>query len=153
MSTLESSGSRGAGATLPALARIDHVGLTVTDVEASEAWYGRVLGLHRLFVAPHHGGDGSSFCVVLGAQGVPLTVGLDHHPANPGHAFDARRTGLDHVCFRVATRGSLESWMAHLDREGIAHSGMTELEAMGMVFAIVNFRDPDGIALELMTDG
>ena len=37
----------------PALAGIHHVAITVSDVEASAAWYERVLGLQRL-PAPCH---------------------------------------------------------------------------------------------------
>lgn len=147
MSILEQDTERAA----PVLAGIHHIGLTVTDIEASEAWYGRVLGLHRVFVEPHHDGDGASYAVVLGAEGLPINVGLDHNPANGGEDFDASRTGLDHVCLQVASRQSIDGWTAHLDREGVAHSGVTAFDAMGMHIAVVNFRDPDGIALELMS--
>jgi catechol 2,3-dioxygenase-like lactoylglutathione lyase family enzyme len=44
--------------TVPRLAGIDHLGLTVPDVEACEAWYARVLGMTRLFVERHHQGTG-----------------------------------------------------------------------------------------------
>ena len=148
MSTLEREGARDSAAERT-LERIDHFGLTVTDIEVSEEWYGRVLGMQRLFVEPHHGGDGSSYCVVLGGGGVMF--GLDHHPTNAGQSFDAACTGLDHVCLRVPSRAALDAWTEHLDREGVEHSGVVELEAAGMHFSIVSFRDPDNIALELMS--
>ena len=150
MSVTEQEITGPTGSTRPALAAIQHVSLTVTDVAASEAWYGRVLGLHRFFVEPHHGGDGSGYAVVLGAPGLPLNVGLDHHASSAGEGFDAARTGLDHVCFQVPSVAELERWVTHLEREGVAHSGITVLEAAGTRFSILNFRDPDGIALELM---
>lgn len=134
---------------VPPLAGIQHVGLTVRDVDASEAWYGRVLGLRRLFAEDHHGGGGG-WAVVLGGEDVPLNIGLEHHPDRSLDAFDERRTGLDHLCLQVPTRDDLDRWVLHLDEQGVPHSEVTDLHALGMVFSIVSFRDPDGIALELM---
>jgi catechol 2,3-dioxygenase-like lactoylglutathione lyase family enzyme len=42
----------------PEIADYHHLGLTVRDVEVSEAWYSRVLGLTRAFVEPHGVGMG-----------------------------------------------------------------------------------------------
>lgn len=67
-----------------------------------------------------------------------------------GIAFDPCVTGLDHVCFSVTSRTELDNWTAHLDRCGVLHSGITEFEMGGMHFAVLNSRDPDDIALELM---
>src|SRR4029434_3464791 len=39
--------------TTPALAGFHHVDLTVSDVEASETWYARVLGFQRIFLEKH----------------------------------------------------------------------------------------------------
>lgn len=130
------------------LTGLHHVGLTVSDVETSEAWYGRVLGLRRLFMEPHHDGDGSGYAVVLGGEGLGFNVGLDHHADNAGEPFDPTRTGLDHVSFLVDGREHLDAWAAHLSREGVAHSGVVEVD--GTPFAVLNLRDPDGIALELI---
>ena len=41
--------------TAPALAGYHHLGITVSDVEASEAWYAETFGLVRAFVEPHAG--------------------------------------------------------------------------------------------------
>ena len=86
----------------PVLAGLQHVGLTVRDVEASVAWYQRILGLQRQFEEPHHHSDQGGYAVVLGTPDMSLNVGLDHHPANNGDRFDPTRTGLDHVCFQVS---------------------------------------------------
>lgn len=139
-----------AAVTAPLLTAIQHIGLTVTDLDRSEAWYGRVLGVQRMFVEPHHGADGGGYAVVLGAPGSTLNIGLDHHPAARGDRFDPRVTGLDHVCFSVASREALDDWRMHLDRCLVPHSGITEFEVSGMQFALLTFRDPDDIALELM---
>jgi glyoxylase I family protein len=128
---------------------LHHVGLTVTDVAASEAWYGRVLGLRRVAVEPHHGSDNGGYAVILGAEDLGFNVGLDHHPDNDDERFSETRTGLDHVCLHVSNATGLEPWAEHLTREGVEHSGIVPVE--GMPFAVLCFRDPDGIALELIS--
>ena len=132
----------------PALAGIQHVGLTVTDVESSCEWYVRVLGLQRQFQESHRGSDHDGYAVVLGTADMSLNVGLDHHPRNDGEPFDATRTGLDHVCFQVTSVETLDDWAAHLESEGITHSGVYAME--GMPISLLTFRDPDGIQLELI---
>ena len=134
--------------TSPTLAGIQHIGLTVRDVEASAEWYMRVLGLQRQFEEPHHHSDQGGYAVVLGTPDMSLNVGLDHHPANCGEAFDATRTGLDHVCFQVSDAAALDAWTAHLDQQGVSHSGVYAME--GTPFSLLTFDDPDGIQLELI---
>lgn len=77
-----------------------------------------------------------------------FSVGLDHHPANPGEGFDCTRTGLDHLCFKVAAVDDLHAWATHLDAVGVAHSGVYAME--GFPISLVTFLDPDGIQLELL---
>ena len=135
-------------ATAPSLGALHHIGLTVPDVEASEAWYTRVLGLERAFVELHHGG-GTGYAVVLHRPNTPLFLGLDKHEGNPGDRFDERRTGLDHVSFHVADRAELDAWVEHFGRHGVPHSGVKEF-AEPFPFAVLVFRDPDNIQLELI---
>jgi catechol 2,3-dioxygenase-like lactoylglutathione lyase family enzyme len=132
----------------PALAGIHHVGLTVADVEASAAWYERVLGLGRQFTEPHHGSAAGGYAIVLGTPDMSLNIGLDHHPGNDGDGFDPTRTGLDHLCLRVASLDDLHGWASHLDAEGVVHSGVYAME--GMPISLLTLRDPDGIQLELI---
>jgi glyoxylase I family protein len=50
----------------PPMARVHHVSTTVTDVEASAAWYQRVLGLERIPPRfPHFGNEETGYAVVL----------------------------------------------------------------------------------------
>ncbi len=135
-------------ATVPALAAIHHVSLTVSDIEASEAWYERVLGLARAFVEPHHG-ESTGYAVVMHRPGSSLFVGLDKHQANQRERFDECRTGLDHVSFHVPDRAGLDAWVDHLDGQGVPHSGITEV-AEPFPFAVLVLRDPDNIQLELI---
>lgn len=133
--------------TVPALGGIHHIGLTVSDVETSEGWYERVLGLTRAFVEPHHKGTGHA--AVMHRPGSSLFVGLDKHEANRRERFDECRTGLDHVSFHVPDRAALDAWVDHLDQQGVSHSGITEA-TQPFPFAIVVLRDPDNIQLELI---
>ena len=53
--------------------------------------------------------------------------------------------GLDHLCFAVAFRGDLEASISILDELQASH---VEIKDLGSGF-ILEFRDPDNIALEL----
>ena len=59
--------------------------------------------------------------------------------------FDEDRTGLDHIAFRMGSKAELESAAAHLDELGIQHEPIKDI---GPAY-ILEFRDPDNIALEL----
>ena len=133
--------------TAPQLGGIHHVGVTVSDVEASEAWYGRVLGLQRVFVEDHHGGTG--YAVVMNRPGTPLYLGLDHHETHEGERFAEHRTGLDHLAVHVADRDELDAWATHLEALDVAHSPITD-RSEPFPYATLVFRDPDNIQLELM---
>lgn len=133
--------------SVPTLGGIHHIGLTVADIEASEVWYTRVLGLTRAFIEPHHKGTGQA--VVLHRPGSPLFLGLDKHDANQREPFDECRTGLDHLAIHVADRADLDAWVDHLDRQGVQHDGITECTEP-FPCAVLVLRDPDNIQLELI---
>jgi catechol-2,3-dioxygenase len=74
-----------------------------------------------------------------------VLIGLVAHPGNDGEPFSEFRTGLDHAELGVPSREALEEWVERLDELGVEHSGIKEA-ALG---AMVTFRDPDNIQLEL----
>ncbi|WP_219415843.1 VOC family protein [Pseudonocardia nigra] len=132
--------------TVPALlGHYHHLGITVTDVVASEVWYSEVFGMQRAFVEQHPAGG---YAVVLQRPGTGLFLGLDHHDGNPGEPFDERRTGLDHFSFAVGSRAELDDWVAHLDRLGLPHSGIKEPD-LPFPCALIVLRDPDGVQIEI----
>lgn len=132
--------------TPPTLLAYSHLGLTVRDIEVSEAWYTKVLGMQRLYVEPH--GTGAGYAVVMTRPGTGLFLGLDHHPEADHEVFDARRTGLDHFAIQVDTRETLEEWAAYLDGLGIEHAPISDT-AGAHPFALFVVRDPDNIPVEL----
>jgi catechol 2,3-dioxygenase-like lactoylglutathione lyase family enzyme len=59
--------------------------------------------------------------------------------------------GLDHLSFAVPDRGALERWCERLEELGVDHSPVAEAESIADA-AVVVFRDPDNIQLELFVD-
>jgi catechol 2,3-dioxygenase-like lactoylglutathione lyase family enzyme len=134
----------------PTVTGLHHLGLTVRDIVASEAWYTQVLGLVRAFVEPH--GTGGGYAVVMTRPGTGLFVGLDHHPGADREQFSPLRTGLDHLSLQVTSRDDIDKWIAHLDVLGVEHGVLFE-SVEPAPHALVVFRDPDGIPIELLWFG
>jgi glyoxylase I family protein len=121
---------------------IHHVALTVTDLERSAAWYQRVLDLKEV----EREESPNRKAVLLTWKSIPA-VGLVQHDADDS-VFDPTMVGLDHVGFAVHSRDQLDEWAARLTAEGVTHSGAIDIPPG----AILNFKDPDGIALALFWD-
>jgi glyoxylase I family protein len=64
---------------------------------------------------------------------------------NQGEVFDPRRTGFDHMGFKVDTRTELDEWLARFEQLGVSHSPIAEHE----YGAVLTFKDPDGIQFEM----
>jgi glyoxylase I family protein len=135
--------------TRPALAGFHHFSATVSDVEASAAWYQRVFGMMRVPPPfPHYGDEDSGYGVVLLDPATGIGVGLHHHRDNTGEPADERRCGLDHMAFQVPARADLDAWASWLDSLGITHSGAIDA-ADPMPYSTLVFRDPDNVQLEI----
>jgi len=136
-------------ATRPALSGFHHFSATVSDVEASTAWYERVFGMTRVPAPfPHHADAESGYGVVLLDPRTGICVGLHHHSGNTGEPADERRCGLDHMAFLVPSRADLDAWASWLDSLGIAHSGVNDTDDP-MPYSALVFRDPDNVQLEI----
>lgn len=137
----------------PAITGIHHFSPTVSDVEASVAWYQKVFGMERLPVNfPHYEREDTGYAVLLIDPRSGLAIGLHQNKGNQGEQFDECRTGLDHIGFNVADRAEMEQWAAHLTAIGVEHSGIRDVTDP-MPFSTLVFRDPDNIQLELFTMG
>jgi catechol 2,3-dioxygenase-like lactoylglutathione lyase family enzyme len=122
------------------LQQIDHVALTVRDLEKSIAWYEEVLGLERRYQEAW--GDcpamlcAGSTCVAL----FPLRTAESPAPIN-GSAQPVMR----HLAFRTTYADLLEA-EKNLQQRGIPF----EFQDHGIAHSIY-FADPDGHQLEITT--
>jgi glyoxylase I family protein len=129
---------------VPVFMGIHHVALSVSNRDASAEWYARMLDFEELF---REEGADRKVCVMR-FRGDGYAVGLVEHSGGDGNSFDPRRRGLDHVAFTVASLDELSHWADRLSAHGIEPSRVIEI-GRG---AILNFRDPDGLALALFWD-
>ncbi|NKY43116.1 VOC family protein [Nocardia cerradoensis] len=127
---------------------IAHVRLTVCDIGRSRDFYDKVFGWPVALEVPADADQetrerlgflygGVIYRLEHGLLGL-RPVGTDR--------FDENRVGLDHIAFPVSSRAELEAAAAHLDACGVAHE---DIKDIGVSY-ILEFRDPDNIALELV---
>ncbi|MFC3689640.1 VOC family protein [Aquipuribacter hungaricus] len=124
-----------------------HVRLTVTDIDRSRAFYDAVFGLPVAFEVPPGADEQTREQLGFLFGGVIYRLGdqlLGLRPVATDR-FDEDRTGLDHLSFRVGSRAVLDDAVTVLDDLGVPHGGVKDIGAGH----VVEFRDPDGIALEL----
>jgi catechol 2,3-dioxygenase-like lactoylglutathione lyase family enzyme len=124
-----------------------HARLTVTDIARSRAFYDDVFGLPVALEVPADADDATREQLAFLYGGVVYALGDSLFGLRPvgGDHFDEDRTGLDHLSFAVASRADLDAAVTVLDELGVAHGGVKDIG----VGSILEFRDPDGIALEL----
>lgn len=122
---------------------IGHVALTVSDLERSVTWYGRLFDAEPVLDE-----DTGPFHHVVWVLGNGTLLGLHQHAnAETSQPASELRTGLDHVSFCCADRAQLEWWEDRLDQLAILHGGIVDAPyGSGL-----SFRDPDNIPLEFFT--
>jgi catechol 2,3-dioxygenase-like lactoylglutathione lyase family enzyme len=122
--------------------RIDHLVLTVDDIEATLAFYERALGLKReLFRGP----DGQTrYALTLGRQKINLQDRSTETPTK------ARQPTFGAGDFCLIAAAPLDDVIAHLRAESIAIEAgpVPRRGAMGALRSIY-FRDPDGNLVEV----
>jgi len=124
---------------------LGHIGLSVTDLDRSEAFYRRVLGLD---VVGRGGGDRHPrYCFMGGGGGIVLT--LWQQGETP---FAVRQAGLHHLCLQVESIAEVESLEIRLREAGVTplYGGIVP-HGEGLDSGGVFFLDPDGIQLEVST--
>ncbi len=126
-----------------------HVRLTVCDIARSRAFYDRVFGLPVAFEVPADADAETREQLNFLYGGVIYSLGdslFGLRPVAPEiDRFDEDRVGLDHLSFTVAGRHDLDAAATLLAEVGVVHGGVKDL---GNIL-LLEFRDPDGITLEL----
>jgi catechol-2,3-dioxygenase len=122
--------------------RIQHVALSVSDIGKSGPWYADLFGFEKVaeFADP-------PMEIYMTPDGQALDLRQDPNIV-PG-MFDEKRVGLDHLAFVCLSAAEMDEWVARMSELGIANSGIVE-SPFGKH---INFRDPDGIALEFFLPG
>jgi glyoxylase I family protein len=132
------------GVDRPKPSGVDHVGLSVTDLDRSISFYRDELGA-LLVVPPFEGYRGFSGRMAIVLLGMTI-VDLYEHEANRGERFEPSRTGLDHLALAAESHEELDSWAGWLDSRGIPRSDVRDSDGFGALF---DFVDPDGIQIEM----
>lgn len=122
---------------MPNFGGIDHLSLSVTDLDRSERFYTEVLGLMPLF------DFGTARTLIDRPSG--FILGLAKHEAGTTAPFTELTTGLDHIGLLAASRDELVEWERRFDLYGVTYTPIRDME----FGSHLNFRDPDNIALEL----
>ena len=120
---------------------VSHISFSVRDAEASASWWGALLELTEYARVA----DGGWHGIVLLHPSSRTLIEFQQHEQNQGEAFDPRRTGFDHMGFKVDTRNGLEEWLTRFEQMGVIHSPIAERE----YGAVLTFKDPDGIQFEM----
>lgn len=129
---------------------LDHVAITVEDIDRTLAFYRRVLGAETHFEDLWR--EGKIPVVLLQVGASRLSVHDAAGPARP-HAR-VPTPGSEDVCFRWD--GPIAGAKAHLEAQGVEvlEGPVPRPAADGASGQSVYFRDPDGNLLELLsTDG
>lgn len=126
---------------------IAHVRLTVTDIARSRQFYDSVFGWPVLLEHPEDADDATREALGFLFGGVIYRVGNGLIGLRPvaSDSFNEDRCGLDHIAFAVPGKDELDAAAQHLDNLGVPHEPVKDI---GISY-ILEFRDPDNIALEL----
>jgi catechol 2,3-dioxygenase-like lactoylglutathione lyase family enzyme len=136
-------------------ARLHHVAITVQDFDRSMPWYEAVFGISYRMDVPHQGGLGK----LMTDDAWELSLVLHKHDTTPPGNFQEVVVGLDHIGFEVGTREDLLEWQRHLEAHGVARAAAADRPLTHAPIAdepygaILVFRDPDNIQLELFASG
>jgi glyoxylase I family protein len=120
---------------------VSHISFSVRDAEASARWWAELLELTEIERVAGDRWRG----ILLMHRWSRTIIEFQQHDENHGEAFDPRRTGFDHMGFKVDTRAELDEWRARFERLGVTHSPIADRE----YGAVLTFKDPDEIQFEM----
>jgi glyoxylase I family protein len=130
---------------------LNHIGLSVANLERSIAFYCDLLGFEVVFpILDALNFDGRRAVLSVGSQ----ILDLNEFAGNRGETFDPVRTGLDHVSFTIESREELDGWGRWLDEQGIERSPIRDhdidVPPVHWQVTMFDFLDPDRIQLEFV---
>ena len=122
---------------MPDITGFSHLGLTVPDLGAATTFWTEVMGFRLV-------ADQPGFRLLVHPSSL-VPLGIRDHDGTASGAFDETRPGLDHLALAVADPAVLATWADHLAAHGVPYSPVEESD----LGHHLNFRAPDGIAVEL----
>lgn len=124
---------------------VDHVYLTVSDLERAQRFYDRVMAVlgFRKVKRPLAGGD-------LHVHYFNRVTQLSLRPARGARAHDPYAPGLHHYCFGVADRAAVDAVAEALHERGIEASPPAPYPQYHADYYATFFEDPDGLRLEVV---
>ncbi|MEM7732545.1 MAG: VOC family protein [Pseudomonadota bacterium] len=127
---------------MPKVSGLDHLVLTVADLDRAVAFYETALGMVAERFTPSDGSD--RWALKFGSQKINLHVaGAEFDPK-----ADHPTPGSADLCF--LSEEPLEAWRTHLSRHKVCieKGPVTRTGAVGPIVSIY-LRDPDGNLLEI----
>jgi glyoxylase I family protein len=126
---------------MPVFSRVSHISFSARDAEASAQWWATLLDLTEIDRVAGAGWRG----ILLMHAPTRTIIEFQQHDGNRGEPFDPRRTGFDHMGFKVDQRADLVEWLERFEQLGVTHSPIADRD----YGAVLSFKDPDGIQFEM----
>lgn len=121
---------------------------TVHDLAPTRAFLERGLKLQQVRSYRHLADDGYETVVFqMGAGGPHAELHVTERPDLPKSRPGAG--SVHHVALRMHDLPEVQQWLAHLDAAGYGNSGLVDRH----YFQSIYIRDPNGLVVELATDG
>ena len=126
------------------VSRVDHIYLTVSDLDESEIFYDKVMRAldFKKGIAPI---DGEPHCHYFNKH---LQISI--RPARTTRAFDAYAHGLHHICLEVCSRQEVDQAAETLEKIGVQMSTARSYPEYAADYYATFFQDPDGIRFEIV---
>jgi glyoxylase I family protein len=121
---------------------LDHIVLTVSDLERARRFYGDLLGFEITIGEEPEYPSGAFYFFVGGVE-----ITMVHHDRTPSaDRFSEFRVGLDHLSFAAPDEAALHALADKLIAAGVDTQGVETYAPTGKRYVV--FRDPDNIQLE-----
>ncbi|MDQ3864209.1 MAG: VOC family protein [Actinomycetota bacterium] len=124
---------------------IDHIYVTVSDLESSEEFYDRAMAVLGFRKRKGNIGGDPHIHYYNRHFGYSIRPALEH---TPGH--DPYAPGLHHFCFRVVDEAAVDRTAERLREAGIENTEPRYYPEYAADYYATFFEDPDGVRLEVM---